>query len=121
VAVRLGRSERYGRLTCGRCTERQRDEFRCVLKGHERTPAEVPTYRVDMGRDARAHLTRSCPVGLALTDSTARLLSAYGLAKRWGQFPPGRRDPQLLEAFSVIQREHDTIDLEQTAPSAPDA
>ncbi|HEX5437152.1 MAG TPA: hypothetical protein VFW98_08330 [Gemmatimonadaceae bacterium] len=115
-AVRAGRSARYGHLTCGSCTEAERDEFRCCLAGHEREPAPVPTYRLDMGPTRRAVLTRQCPVGLALRDPQVGLwLTAYGMVRRWGKWPPGRDDPRVLEAMVVIQREHDLIDREQAA------
>lgn len=118
MAVRLGRSEEYGHLVCGACAESVRDKMRCVLPGHEREPAPAPTYRVDMGPASRAALFTRCPVGLALTDDAARYLSAYGLVKRWGKWPPGRDNPALLEAMSLIEREHDLITLER-APAHP--
>lgn len=124
--MRLGRSERYGHLTCGGCSEAQRDELRCPLRfaaGKDQTgkvrdpapraPADVPFYRIEMGRNRRAEFTKQCPVGLALTDDVTLYLNAYALVERWGKWPPGRDDPQVLEAIMVIRREHDLIDLER--------
>ena len=106
------RSARYGQLSCGSCTKAQRDEFRCVLKGQERTPAKVPTYRVEMGQSRRARLFKSCPVGTVLTDDVAQLIAAYNVREAFGEWPPGRRSPRVLDAFVVIKREHNLIDLE---------
>lgn len=116
--MRVGRDARFGKYTCGTCTAKQKDELRCVLKGHERPPAKTPAYRVAMG-SARAVLTKSCPVGLSLNDDrTSLYLTAYGMVKKWAKWPPGRDDPRTLEALTVIQREHDLIDLERdTAPT----
>jgi hypothetical protein len=111
--VRTQRDARYGQLTCGACSNKQRDEFRCVLKGHERKPADGPAYRVSMGPQRRAAFYGSCPVGLALESPRTELyLAAYGLVSRWSKWPPGRDDPRTLEAITVIQREHDLIDAE---------
>lgn len=112
--MRTQRSEKYGHLTCGSCTERQRDEFHCVIKGHERPPALAPKFRVEMGT-ARTVLTKSCPVGLALqSERTAMYLTAYGLVSRWNKWPPGRECPRTVDAIATIQREHDLIDNERT-------
>lgn len=109
----MGRDARFGPHNCVTASEAERDEFRCPDYG--RAPAAVPTYRVDMGPTSRAILTTQCPVGLSTRDKEVALwLTAYGMVKRWQKWPPGRDDPRLLEALTVIQREHDLIDLERT-------
>lgn len=40
-------------------------------------------------------------------------LTAYWLKKEMGEFPPGRRDPQVLEAIAVIDSEKNAIEREQ--------
>lgn len=76
----------------------------------------MPTYRVDMGPTRRAEFTTRCPVGLAMTDEVALYLAAYAMVKRWNKWPPGRDNPRVVEALTVIQREHDLIDMERSKP-----
>lgn len=99
-----------------------RDRLRCVLPdadGSVRSPALVPTYRVDMGSTARARLFHACPIGTLYGDPFIRhSLTVSGLVRRFNRWPPGREDPRLLEAVLVIQREHDVIDAERRAPPA---
>jgi len=67
-----------------------------------------------MGPHARAILTTQCPVGLSLeNDAIGLWLTAFGMVKRWNQWPPGRTDPRTLEALTLVQREHDLIDMEK--------
>ncbi|MFL5481135.1 MAG: hypothetical protein ACJ8AK_03015 [Gemmatimonadaceae bacterium] len=40
-------------------------------------------------------------------------LTVYGVVERWGKWPPGRENPQLLEAMIVIASEHARIDAEK--------
>lgn len=116
--MRLGRSKEYGHLTCGGCSEATRDKMRCPLTLHgkgkrpPREPAAVPSYRVEMGGTKRAELFRSCPYGECLTPEATRHLTTFGFIKRFDKWPPGREDPQLYEAVSLLQREHDAIDEE---------
>lgn len=78
----------------------------CGLPGHEREPKKVPTYKIEMGNDRRAVQTKICPWAVALEDEkVSQWLLAYGLVSRWGKWPPGREDPQLLEAMVVIANE----------------
>lgn len=47
-----------------------------------------------------------CPWSVALKDPLiGRWLLAYGMLDRWREWPPGRRDPQFLEAMTVIANE----------------
>jgi hypothetical protein len=47
-----------------------------------------------------------CPWSVALKDGrVGRWLTAYGMVDRWGKWPPGKDDPQLMEAFTVIANE----------------
>jgi hypothetical protein len=67
-----------------------------------------------MGWNRKAVQTTRCPWSLALADSrTIQWLTAYGLIERWGKWPPGREDPQLLEAMVVIASEHARIEAER--------
>jgi len=84
------------------------------LKGHEREPKKVPTYKIEMGPSKRAIQTTTCPWSVALADRRVNgWLTAYGLVERWREWPPGRRDPQLMEALLVIAGEHNRIDAER--------
>ncbi len=85
-----------------------------MLKGHEREPAKTNAYKVEMGGVRKPEFFRSCPVGLALTDSVAELMAAYNIHKTFGDtwLPGTRKDPRLLSAFVVIERENNLITLE---------
>lgn len=68
-----------------------------------------------MGGVRKPEFFRSCPVGTVLTDSVAELMTAYNVYKSFGsEWLPGRRSPRLLEAFVIIEREHNLITLEET-------
>jgi hypothetical protein len=57
--------------------------------------------------------SRHCPWAIVAADSRiGRWLSTYWLAKEFG-WPPGRLDPQALDAIAVIAGEHATITREE--------
>lgn len=54
-----------------------------------------------------------CPWSNVYNDRDAKLyLAAYGIVERWREFPPGKRDPRLMDALSIIASEHNTVDRE---------
>ncbi len=66
-----------------------------------------------MGGMRKAIITDRCPWSIVFAEPViGRLLSAYGLIERWGEWPPGKRDPRVLEALSVISSEYSRIDNE---------
>ena len=67
-------------------------------------------HRVAMGGVRKSVFTERCPWSVALKDSRiTRWLATYWLVKDLGVYPPGRMDPQLLDAFSVIAGERNEI------------
>jgi hypothetical protein len=67
-----------------------------------------------MGWQRKATHTKKCPWSVALADTRVnRWLTAYGMVERWGKWPPGREDPQLMEAMLVIAGEHNRMDAER--------
>jgi hypothetical protein len=67
-----------------------------------------------MGWSRKAIHTTKCPWSVALADRQVnRWLTAYGLVERWRKWPPGREDPQLMEALLVIAGEHNRMDAER--------
>ena len=110
----MGRHARFGKLHCGGCSEKQRDELTCGLPGHEREPKKVPTYKVEMGGLRKAVQTKVCPWAVAFSDrKVVQWLTAYALIERYREWPPGRRDPRLLEAITVIANEHSRMTAEE--------
>jgi hypothetical protein len=70
-----------------------------------------------MGGVKRAFISDRCPWSHVYNDGVAtHYLAAYGLVERWREWPPGRRDPRLLEAMTVIASEHQAVDREKYAP-----
>lgn len=62
-----------------------------------------------MGPQEKKLMFRSCPVGTLLSDSVVPLLKAYNMYREFEEWPPGRRDPRVVEAFLVIRREQQLI------------
>jgi hypothetical protein len=57
---------------------------------------------------------RHCPWATVAADPrVGRWLSTYWLVKEFGRWPPGRQDPQTLDAIAVIAGEHATITREE--------
>jgi hypothetical protein len=51
-----------------------------------------------------------CPwAQIAADPRLGRWLSTFWFVKELGQWPPGRHDPQLLDALAIIAGEHATI------------
>ena len=58
-----------------------------------------------------------CPWSAVYTDAVAQgALKAYGAHERFGIQPPGRTDPRLLEAMSIIASEHNRILADDVKP-----
>jgi hypothetical protein len=66
-----------------------------------------------MGAGRKPMTFRSCPVGTVLKDEVIVLLAAYNVAMELGQWPPGRRDPRVLDAFMVIRDENNAVEAER--------
>jgi len=63
-----------------------------------------------MGGVRKPVFSDRCPWSLVYTDPVAEgALRAYGARERFGIMPPGRTDPRLLEAMSIIASEHNRI------------
>lgn len=66
-----------------------------------------------MGEVRRAVITDRCPWSEVYNDRAARdYLAAYGLVERWREWPPGPRDPRLMEAMTVVASEHNRVNDE---------
>ena len=90
-----------------------RTQFVCGLKGENR-PARKPKWKVPMGGIRLPVFTTHCPWSVALADrKTSAWLSTYWVVKDLGVMPPGRQDPQLLDAFAIIANEHNRILTEE--------
>jgi len=115
LAIRLGHSKQFGGLSCGSCDKKTRDKFHCGLPGEERPelkPAQA--FVVQMGGVRKSVRTTRCPWSVALKDGkVGQWLRTYWLVKDLGFWPPGRSDPQLLDAFAVIAAEHNAIQSEE--------
>jgi hypothetical protein len=69
-----------------------------------------------MGGVRKAQIFNRCPWGIVLTDPLVpHFLSAYGLIDRWREWPPGKRDPRLVSALTIIGSEHNRITAESLA------
>jgi len=63
-----------------------------------------------MGGVRKAVVTDRCPWASVYTDPVAQgALAAYGARERFGILPPGRTDPRLMEALTIIASEHSRI------------
>lgn len=63
-----------------------------------------------MGGNRKPVQTKICPWAVALQDGKiSQWLLTYGLVKRWNKWPPGRDDPQLLEAIIILANEESQI------------
>ena len=75
-----------------------------------------------MGPNKRAMIFDRCPWASVYNDTVATdYLAAYGLIERWREWPPGPRDPRLLQAISTIASEHNKVldeQLDRTITSA---
>lgn len=81
--------------------------------GEER-PAVPGRHTVEMGGVRKALIFDRCPWATAYNDKDAvAYLGAYGVVERWREWPPGKRDPRLMEALTVIASEHNRADSEK--------
>lgn len=63
-----------------------------------------------MGGVRNPVFTDRCPWSTVYNDRIAEgALKAYGARERFGILPPGRTDPRLIEAMSIIASEHNRI------------
>lgn len=87
----------------------------CGLPGEERPELKpARAFAVQMGGSRKSVRTTRCPWSVALKDSkVSQWLRTYWLVKDLGFWPPGRSDPQLLDAFAVIAAEHNAIRTEE--------
>lgn len=69
-----------------------------------------------MGGVRKAVIADRCPWAMVYLDRVAEgALKAYGAQERFGILPPGRTDPRLLSALSIIASEHNRILAEDVA------
>lgn len=70
-------------------------------------------HTLSLGPVKKALIFDRCPWSEVFNDRDAQsYLAAFGVVERWREFPPGKRDPRLMEALTVIASEHNTIDRE---------